>query len=85
MKVKGVEIEISPSPKFKVCNVLPLSKKKYHLFVRRNSSETNEPSNHPNISEELDRSGGVHEGEFLKIGPELVVQDALKEKKYDLE
>ena len=56
--------------------------KMFHLFVRGNSSKTNEPSNYPILSEESDRSGGVHEGEFLKIRPELVAQNALKEKKY---
>ena len=59
-------------------------KQKYHVLVRRNSSETNEPSNHPNYSDKPDRSGGGNEGEFSKIGPELVAQRRFKEKKYDL-
>ena len=44
-----------------------------------------EPSDHPKHSMELARSGGADEGEFRKIGLKLLAQDAIKEKKYDLE
>ena len=67
-----------------LCNTSSVPKKKFHVLWRRNSSETNEPRNHPKHSVEPPRSGGVHITEILNIGPELVMQWELKEKKFDL-